>query len=123
MDSIYKIVKARILKENDSLKFDYVKHIEIVKKFLIPQIEKFLTKKGCLKEFIDNYNNHDGSEAKNLSDIFIKYKRVSLRNLISQGFAWRRTPQGHKYWALINDEYSIFISKLVNHDFNLKMVK
>lgn len=61
----------------------------------------FLKRKGILDIFIDNFVNHPS---------FKDYKNKSIHTP-RQGFGWRQSKEGYKYWCEIYDDFNIWIEK------------
>lgn len=67
------------------------------------QFEKFLIEYNTMEAFRNNLP--DGG----LNEYFNNSKHITqpLR-LINSAFTWSETPQGHKYWANIENEWEIY---------------
>ena len=125
MKKINKIIKlaAMILKEQDSLyfRYDQVEKIQSViinddrvKKYIKTLFNNFLTKKDAKHKF---YNNVPST--RNIED----YLNLP-QNLISIGFLWASTYEGHTYWNKLHTEwvnltykniYDPLMEYLINH--------
>lgn len=84
---------------------------------------KFLKKNHCLQIFGYNYSAFRGKiqltedgyvSKKNILQSFTRYSTVC------DGFCWKNTPQGHKYWENLNKELYVFRGKMYD---DMKILK
>lgn len=59
------------------------------------KLKKFLRDKKVLTKFRLNFNNGN-----------IKFTGIFHVNAIDSSFAWRFTPEGHKFWSALSDEFN-----------------
>lgn len=65
----------------------------------------FLQKRGVLKAYKRNFKEYRGRRSFN--QVFSQ--RYLHKDYICNAFSWRRTPEGHQYWRVLQDEwYSVF---------------
>lgn len=93
----------------NSLKKQFIK--KLVREELVrnPEFEKFLTRKKVKGQYIVNITNkvilQDRCRERETLVNLIKFKIHSTRP-IDYSFTWSATPQGHRFWEDLQDEYS-----------------
>lgn len=66
----------------------------------------FLYEEKCLAMFFDNIRNDPlFGERKDLKSIVKRIMRVTPSQFLLSAFNWYLSPEGHEFWAAINDKW------------------